>query len=32
MTLGRPVLQAVVGGLKTGHGLQKLKGTFGDLG
>jgi len=32
MTLGRPVLRAVVGGLMLGHGLQKLKGSFGGPG
>ena len=32
MTLGRPILRVVVGGLMLGHGLQKLKGSFGGPG
>jgi putative oxidoreductase len=32
MALGRLVLRATVGGLIVGHGLQKLKGSFGGPG
>lgn len=32
MALGRLVLRATVGGLMVGHGLQKLKGSFGGPG
>ncbi len=32
MALGRLVLRLTVGGLITGHGLQKLRGSFGGPG
>lgn len=32
MTVGRLVLRVAVGGLMAGHGLQKLKGSFGGPG
>lgn len=32
MTVGRTVLRMTVGGLMAGHGLQKLKGSFGGPG
>lgn len=32
MTVGRTVLRAAVGGIMAGHGLQKLKGSFGGPG
>lgn len=32
MTVGRMVLRMAVGGLMAGHGLQKLKGSFGGPG